>query len=164
MAPPAAPKKKPVNYANAWIEAKALLAQYRTKLAIGMGLMLVSRAAGVVLPFTTKALMDEVVAKRRVELLWPIALLAAGMKPDDVKKEVTGNSPGALQLVKQGRVDCFFCAIGVVVALLSETCATAAGGITVQPCESRIAVCGQPPVSTPMMRSAGNAPLMVSKR
>jgi ABC-type multidrug transport system fused ATPase/permease subunit len=78
MAPPAAPKKKPVNYANAWIEAKALLAQYRSKLAIGMGLMLVSRAAGVVLPFTTKALMDEVVAKRRVELLWPIALLAAG--------------------------------------------------------------------------------------
>ena len=72
MAPSAAPKKKPVNYANAWIEAKALLAQYRTKLAIGMALMLVSRAAGVVLPFTTKALMDEVVAKRRVELLWQI--------------------------------------------------------------------------------------------
>ena len=51
------------------------------------------------------------------EILLNIALIAAGMKPDDVKKEVTGNSPGALQLVKQGRVDCFFCAIGVVVAL-----------------------------------------------
>ena len=51
------------------------------------------------------------------EILLNIALLKAGIKPEDVKREVTGNSPGALQLVRQGRVDCFFCAIGVVVAL-----------------------------------------------
>jgi ABC-type multidrug transport system fused ATPase/permease subunit len=74
----AKPAKKKVNYANAWIEAKALLYEYRTKLAIGMGLMLISRAAGLVLPFTTKALMDEVVAKQRGEMLWPLALIAAG--------------------------------------------------------------------------------------
>ena len=72
------PKKKPVNYANAWVEAKALLRQYRTKLAIGMVLMLISRAAGFVLPFTTKGLMDLVVTQKRVELLWPLALAAAG--------------------------------------------------------------------------------------
>ena len=29
---------------------------------------------------------------------------------------------------------------------------------------SRMAVCGQPPVSTPMMRSAGSAPATVSRR
>ena len=39
------------------------------------------------------------------------------MKPDDVKREVTGNSPGVLQMVRQGRVDCFMCAIGVATAL-----------------------------------------------
>jgi ABC-type nitrate/sulfonate/bicarbonate transport system substrate-binding protein len=51
------------------------------------------------------------------EILLNIALLKAGIQPDTIKREVTGNSPGALELVKQGRVDCFFCAIGVVIAL-----------------------------------------------
>jgi NitT/TauT family transport system substrate-binding protein len=51
------------------------------------------------------------------EILLNIALLKAGIRPEDVKREVTGNSPGALQLVRQGRVDCFFCAIGVALAL-----------------------------------------------
>ena len=51
------------------------------------------------------------------EILLNIALAKAGMKPEDVKREVTGNSPGVLQMVRQGRVDCFFCAIGVAVAL-----------------------------------------------
>jgi ABC-type nitrate/sulfonate/bicarbonate transport system substrate-binding protein len=51
------------------------------------------------------------------EILLNIALAKAGMKPDDIKRETTGNSPAALQLIRQGRIDCFFCAIGVVVAL-----------------------------------------------
>jgi ABC-type nitrate/sulfonate/bicarbonate transport system substrate-binding protein len=51
------------------------------------------------------------------EILLNIALAKAGMKADDIKREVTGNSPAALQLVRQGRIDCFFCAIGVVVTL-----------------------------------------------
>jgi NitT/TauT family transport system substrate-binding protein len=51
------------------------------------------------------------------EILLNIALAKAGMKPDDIKREVTGNSPAALQLIRQGRIDCFFCAVGVVVAL-----------------------------------------------
>ena len=51
------------------------------------------------------------------EILLNIALSKAGMKPDDIKRETTGNSPAALQLIRQGRIDCFFCAIGVVLAL-----------------------------------------------
>jgi NitT/TauT family transport system substrate-binding protein len=39
------------------------------------------------------------------------------LKKDDVKREVTGNSPGAIQFIKQGRVDCFIASIQVVVAL-----------------------------------------------
>lgn len=46
-----------------------------------------------------------------------IMLQKAGLRAEDIKKEVTGNSPGVLQLVKQGRVDCFLCAIGVVISL-----------------------------------------------
>jgi len=51
------------------------------------------------------------------DILLNITLAKNGMKPDDVKREVTGNSPGVLQMVRQGRVDCFMCAIGVATAL-----------------------------------------------
>jgi ABC-type nitrate/sulfonate/bicarbonate transport system substrate-binding protein len=51
------------------------------------------------------------------EIFLDLILAKAGLKKDDVKRETTGNSPGALQLVKQGRVDCFMCAINVVVTL-----------------------------------------------
>src|SRR6185436_17870842 len=37
-------------------------------------LMLLNRLVGLVLPATSKILIDDVIGKRRVELLWPIAL------------------------------------------------------------------------------------------
>jgi ABC-type multidrug transport system fused ATPase/permease subunit len=74
---PAVPKKK-VNYANAWVETRALLHQYRGKLAIGLGLMLVSRIVGFVLPYSSKILIDEVIGKGRAELITTLALAAAG--------------------------------------------------------------------------------------
>ena len=43
-------KKKKVNYANAWAEAKVLMYRHRGSLAIGFVLMLISRLAGLVLP------------------------------------------------------------------------------------------------------------------
>lgn len=51
------------------------------------------------------------------ELLLDIMLRRAGIPREEVRREVTGNSPGALQLVRQGRVDGFIAAIGVVVTL-----------------------------------------------
>lgn len=51
------------------------------------------------------------------ELLLDIMLRGAGIPREEVRREVTGNNPGALQLVRQGRVDCFIAAIGVVVTL-----------------------------------------------
>jgi NitT/TauT family transport system substrate-binding protein len=51
------------------------------------------------------------------EIFLDLMLSKAGLKKDDVKREVTGNSPGAIQFVKQGRVDCFIASIQVVVAL-----------------------------------------------
>jgi NitT/TauT family transport system substrate-binding protein len=46
-----------------------------------------------------------------------LILSKGGLKKDDVKREITGNSPGAFQLVKQGRVDCFIASTQVVIAL-----------------------------------------------
>ena len=51
------------------------------------------------------------------EVFLDLILAKGGLKKEDVKREVTGNSPGALQIMKQGRVDCFIASIQVVVAL-----------------------------------------------
>src|SRR5262249_49244818 len=55
--------------ASAWQEARRLIWARRGRLALGLLLMLVSRAAGLVLPATSKFLIDEVIAKHRIELL-----------------------------------------------------------------------------------------------
>src|SRR5689334_19692963 len=67
------PKKK-LTAESVWREARELIAVHRKRLAIGLVLMLVSRLAGMVMPFTSKPLMDEVIGKHRTELLWPIAI------------------------------------------------------------------------------------------
>ena len=73
------PQKKPkYDTKRAWAEARALLWEHRKSVGIGMALMLVSRAASFVLPLTPKYLFDEVMAKHRYELLWPIALVGFG--------------------------------------------------------------------------------------
>ena len=71
-------KKKKVDYANAWQEARALIIARRGRLAVGLALMLVNRLAGLVLPATSKYLIDDVIGKRRAELLVPLALAAGG--------------------------------------------------------------------------------------
>jgi ABC-type multidrug transport system fused ATPase/permease subunit len=74
---PAKPEKKKVNYANAWAETRELLHKHRGKLAIGLGLMLVSRLVGFVLPYSSKILVDEVIGKGRADLISTLALAAA---------------------------------------------------------------------------------------
>ena len=51
------------------------------------------------------------------DIFLDLMLTKVGLPKDSVKREITGNSPGALQILQQGRVDCFMCAINVVVAL-----------------------------------------------
>src|ERR1043166_2097431 len=69
-------KKKKVSASAAWREARELVWAHRRRLGIGLVLMLVSRLAGLVLPASSKWLIDEVVGKQRTELLLPIALAA----------------------------------------------------------------------------------------
>ena len=72
------PDKKKLNLRNAWQEARALVWQHRRRLALGLSVMLVSRLAGLVLPATSKFLIDEVIGKQRADLLIPLALAAGG--------------------------------------------------------------------------------------
>ena len=51
------------------------------------------------------------------ELMLDLMLAQAGIAPAAVPRFVTGNNAGALQLVRQGRVDCFIASVNVVVAL-----------------------------------------------
>ncbi|MGI8673064.1 MAG: ABC transporter ATP-binding protein, partial [Luteitalea sp.] len=67
-------KKKPINYGNAFEEAKGLLWHSRARLSVGLGLMLVNRLTGLVLPASTKFLVDDVIGKNQPQLLWPLAL------------------------------------------------------------------------------------------
>ncbi|MGH9424128.1 MAG: ABC transporter ATP-binding protein, partial [Thermoanaerobaculia bacterium] len=71
------PAKKGINYHRAWSEARELLWRHRRSLTIGLGLMLVNRLSGLVLPGSSKWLIDNVLAKHRGDLLIPIALAAA---------------------------------------------------------------------------------------
>jgi ABC-type multidrug transport system fused ATPase/permease subunit len=77
MTPPAKDPKKPkFDSKRAWAEARALIWTYRRSVGIGMGLMLISRAAGLVLPASSKYLIDEVLGTGNAELLPKIAVAA----------------------------------------------------------------------------------------
>ncbi|MGI9056737.1 MAG: ABC transporter ATP-binding protein [Pyrinomonadaceae bacterium] len=67
-------KKKKVNYASAWKEAKDIVWRARYRLFIGSVLMLISRLAGMVLPASTKYIGDEVFTNQNYGLLKWIAL------------------------------------------------------------------------------------------
>ncbi|MGI8619687.1 MAG: ABC transporter ATP-binding protein [Gemmatimonadaceae bacterium] len=73
---PLKPDKKPIDYSRAWGEARQLIWNHRRPLAIGLGLMLVNRFAGLVLPASSKYLIDDVIGNRQVDLLLPLALAA----------------------------------------------------------------------------------------
>jgi ABC-type multidrug transport system fused ATPase/permease subunit len=63
--------------AGAWEEARGIIWTHRKRLALGLGLMLINRLSGFVLPTTTKYLMDDVISQGHWELL-PTLALAAG--------------------------------------------------------------------------------------
>jgi ATP-binding cassette, subfamily B, putative efflux pump len=70
------PQKKKVSMSAAWNEARGLVWTHRKRLSLGLVLMLISRLAGLVLPASSKYLIDEVVTGKRTDLLLPIALAA----------------------------------------------------------------------------------------
>ncbi|MEM6335621.1 MAG: ABC transporter ATP-binding protein, partial [Bacteroidota bacterium] len=68
-----AEKKKPnILNPSAWREARSLMWQYRGRLAVGFGLMVVSRVFGLITPASTKVLIDNVIGEGRSEWLLPL--------------------------------------------------------------------------------------------
>ena len=63
-----------VSVRGAWVEARELVWIHRSRLAVGLTLMLVNRLAGLVLPASSKYLIDDVIANQRSELLLTLAL------------------------------------------------------------------------------------------
>jgi subfamily B ATP-binding cassette protein MsbA len=70
-------KKRKVAFSTAWRESRELIQANRGRLALGLAIMLVNRALGLVLPASSKYVVDEVIINRRGELIVPIALIAA---------------------------------------------------------------------------------------
>jgi len=64
--------------AGAWEEARGLIWVHRKRLALGLVLMVINRLAGLVLPTTSKYLMDDVVGKGNWDLL-PTLAMAVGV-------------------------------------------------------------------------------------
>ena len=69
---------KRIRWSSAWADARELVWAHRWRLILGAGLMIVNQAMGLVLPASTKYLIDVVIGKGRIDLLWKIALAAGG--------------------------------------------------------------------------------------
>src|SRR5437660_12236017 len=78
------PPKPPTQSAkrkNAWKsfpDVWALMKPRRGLLALGFVLMAINRLSGLVLPASTKYLVDNVISKRQIQLLTPIVLAVLG--------------------------------------------------------------------------------------
>src|SRR5205807_841928 len=70
------PEKKRITPTAAWRDARELIWTHRHRLALGMAVMIVNRLMGLVLPASSKYLIDDVILKHRSELLIPLALAA----------------------------------------------------------------------------------------
>ncbi|HEY3738558.1 MAG TPA: ABC transporter ATP-binding protein [Bryobacteraceae bacterium] len=80
MSPQSKPPDKPAKKKTSeqlrlvWPDIMELVRPRRGTLLIGLGLMAISRVCGLVLPFSTKALIDDVLGKGKHQLLVPIVL------------------------------------------------------------------------------------------
>ncbi len=70
-------RKRSLNPAIVWREARELVWTHRRQMGIGLVLMLLNRLAGLVLPGSSKFLIDDVIGRQRHDLLVPIAAAAA---------------------------------------------------------------------------------------
>jgi ABC-type multidrug transport system fused ATPase/permease subunit len=72
-----AKKQKRGVSAGAWREARTLVWAHRRRLSLGLGLLVVNRLTGLVLPSSSKMVIDRVIGQKHPELLVWIALAVA---------------------------------------------------------------------------------------
>ncbi len=73
-----APKKKKITFGLAWREARELIWKYRGRLLVGFLIMLLGRLAGLVLPASSKYMIDNILVARDESLLLPLAAAVLG--------------------------------------------------------------------------------------
>jgi ABC-type multidrug transport system fused ATPase/permease subunit len=78
MADGATKEKKSARLRELWPHLWVFIKPRRGLLAVGFVLMAVNRVSGLVLPASTKYLVDDVIGKRHVQLLVPIVLAVLG--------------------------------------------------------------------------------------
>jgi subfamily B ATP-binding cassette protein MsbA len=66
------------HWSAVWPDIRELILPRRRQLLLGLVLIIISRVAGLVLPASTKFLIDDVLTHRRVELLLPIIFAVLG--------------------------------------------------------------------------------------
>jgi subfamily B ATP-binding cassette protein MsbA len=66
------PKRK-VTIQSAWRDSRDLIYRHRRRLGVGLVLMIISRLAGLVLPGSSKYLVDHVIVAKQYQLLLPLA-------------------------------------------------------------------------------------------
>src|SRR4051812_6736025 len=71
-------ERKPLQASHIYRDVRELLWPRKGLFTAGLILILINRAAGLVLPGSTKYLIDDVVGKRRLDLLIPLAAVVAG--------------------------------------------------------------------------------------
>jgi len=81
-----ADKKPKPNYSNAWREARELVWRHRSRLTLGLTLMMVNRLAGLVLPWSSRYIIDGVIGQKRTELL---GIIAAAVGAATIVQSVT---------------------------------------------------------------------------
>jgi ABC-type multidrug transport system fused ATPase/permease subunit len=79
--PKAAPKEspwKPERLRELWPQIWEFIGPRRGILALGFVLMGINRVSGLVLPYSSKYLIDDIIGKRHLNLLAPLVLIVAG--------------------------------------------------------------------------------------
>jgi ABC-type multidrug transport system fused ATPase/permease subunit len=61
-----------------WPELREMILPRRKLLALGLVLMIINRLSGLVLPYSTKFLVDDVIGKRHMDMLTPLVLAVLG--------------------------------------------------------------------------------------
>src|SRR3954463_7458601 len=72
------PPQKKLQASHVYRDLQDLIWPRRKLFLLGLLLVFINRAAGLVLPGSTKFLIDDVVVKHRQELLYPIAAAVGG--------------------------------------------------------------------------------------
>jgi ABC-type multidrug transport system fused ATPase/permease subunit len=72
-----AEEKKKLTKVNVWREARTLVWAHRHRLALGLVLLAINRVVALVLPYSSKILIDDIVGKKQPDLIPMVAIAIA---------------------------------------------------------------------------------------